>query len=221
MAEAAPRLAVNGGCAAVDSAGGIMPGLAAARPVYAAPRPASWPAGTRVAAQAAARELAGRDAGLGARMLAVQTVCAHGAALDWQARANSPFLAPPERLTAQRFARQMMTLTTRQVSALSRLEAERRRAAEAEARGRARERERAARAQLARGHAFVDEMERRLTAEAMAERPPEPAGPTPPAPRALGAAVPEMPGGPAPAPNRQQRRAAEREERKRRRRGRS
>jgi hypothetical protein len=157
----------------------------------------------------------------------VQTVCAHAAALDWQARANSPYVAPPEGLTARRFARQMMTLTTRQLTSLSRLEAERRRAPEAEARRQARERERATREQLARGNAFVDEMERMFhagaaagaTPAAMPEPMPDAPDPVAPEPRAVGAAVPEAPAGPEPATNRQQRRAIARQERKRRRRG--
>ena len=40
------------------------------------------------AAKAAVGALAGPDADLGARMQAVQLVCAHGAALDWQARTS-------------------------------------------------------------------------------------------------------------------------------------
>jgi len=178
------------------------------------------------AAKAAVEELAGPDAELGARMQAVQLVCAHASALDWQARANSPYLATPERLTAQRFARQMMTLTTRQLASLSRLKAERRRTAEAEDRRAGRERERATRAQLARGHALVDEMERMLKDGAAAgvmegaipAAPPEamPAAAAP-APQPTGASVPEAPSVPETLLDRQQRRAFERQERKRRR----
>ncbi|MDH3913631.1 MAG: hypothetical protein OEU09_20325 [Rhodospirillales bacterium] len=139
--------------------------------------------------------------------------------------AHTPHLPRPERLTAQRFARQMMTLTTRQLASLAHLKAERRRAAEAKERRQTRER--ATREQLARGNAFVDEMERMLKAGAAAGATPaampgpipEAAGSATPEPRAVGAAVAKAPAGPEPAMNRQQRRALERQERKRRRRG--
>ncbi len=46
----------------------------------------------RAAAQAAVAELAPAEAGLGARMIALQFVCSHSAGLDYQAQAFAPHL---------------------------------------------------------------------------------------------------------------------------------
>ena len=113
----------------------------------------------------------------------------------------------------------MMGLTSRQLATLARLEAERRRDAEAAERQAWRRREHATREQLARGNALVSEMERLLEAGTDVDALQDAVcGAGPPAPRALGAAVPEPPAGPEPPLNRRQRRALERQRRKTRRR---
>jgi len=166
-------------------------------------------------ARAALAELAPEEAGIGARIQAVQFLCAHAAAMDWQARANSPVLPEPARNHAQRFASQMMGLTSRQLATLARLGAERRKSREAAERQAWRQRAQDTKEQLARGNAFVSEMERMLKAgtdvDAMLEGA---AGPPAAAPRAVGAAVPDPPPSPQTPMNRQQRRALERLRRK-------
>ena len=166
-------------------------------------------------ARAALAELAPEAAGIGARIQAVQFLCAHAAAMDWQAQASSRVLPEPARHRAQRFACQMMGLTSRQLATLARLKAERRRDAEAAERQAWRRREQATKEQLARGNAFVSEMERMLSAgvdvDAMLEGAAGAADPTAPTPRAVGAAVPAPPAAPEPPLNRRQRRALERQ----------
>ena len=165
-------------------------------------------------ARAALAELAPEGAGIGERIQAVQFLCANAAAMDWQARANSPFLPEPARHRAQRFASQMMGLTSRQLATLARLEAERRKSREVAERQTWRRRAQDTKEQLARGNAFLSEMERLLSAgvdvDGMLENAAGAAGPPAPAPRALGAAVPEPPAEPEPPLNRRQRRALER-----------
>ena len=161
-------------------------------------------------AKAALRELAPAGAWLGERMQAVQFLCAHAAAMHWQASANSPFLAEPARHRAQRFAVQMLSLTSRQLATLARLKDQRRREAEAAARQTWRQEAHATKQQLARGSAFTAELEQMMKLGDGSDEAPECAV----APRAAGAAVPEPPVEPAPAINRRERRALERLRRK-------
>ena len=86
------------------------------------------------AAREAVMQLAPEDAGLGARMIALQFVCSHSAGLDYQAQAFSRHLPPDARAISQRFANQLMGLSGRQLGVLNRLEAERRQAKESAAR---------------------------------------------------------------------------------------
>ena len=161
-------------------------------------------------AKAALDELAPAGAWLGERIQAVQFLCAHAAAMDWQAAANSPFLGEPARHRAQRFATQMLSLTSRQLATLARLKDQRRREAEAAARQAWRQEAHATKQQLARGRALTAELERMMKLGDGSDEAPENAV----VPRAAGAAVPEPPPGPAPALNRRQRRALERLRRK-------
>ncbi|MDH3968012.1 MAG: hypothetical protein OEU56_13410 [Rhodospirillales bacterium] len=167
-------------------------------------------------AKAALEQLAPAGAWLGERLQAVQFLCAHAAAMDWQGQANAPHLGEQVRHRAQRFATQMMALTSRQLSTLARLRDQRRREAEAAERQTWRKEAHETKEQLARGGAFTAELERMMKlsdeAERVPEDTPEPASPA--APRAAGAGVPEPPAGPAPALNRRERRALERLRRK-------
>jgi hypothetical protein len=156
------------------------------------------------------RELAPAGAWLGERMQAVQFLCAHAAAMHWQAAANAPVLDEPERQRAQRFAVQMLSLTSRQLATLARLKDQRRREAEAAERQAWRQEAHATKQQLARGSAFTAELERVMKLNGGTEMPPEPTA----APKAAGAAVPAPPPGPAPPLNRRERRALERLRRK-------
>jgi hypothetical protein len=165
-------------------------------------------------AKAALRELAPVGAWLGERIQAVQFLCAHAAAMHWQASANARDLGELVRHRAQRFATQMMALTSRQLSTLARLRDQRRREAEAAERQVWRKEAHATKEQLARGSAFTAELEHMMKLGGEADAMPEAAA----APKAAGAGVPEPPPGPAPALNRQQRRALKRLERKKRRR---
>ena len=166
-------------------------------------------------AKAALEQLAPAGAWLGERLQAVQFLCAHSAAMDWQGQANSPHLGEQIRHRAQRFATQMMALTSRQLSTLARLRAERRREAEAAERQTWREKAQETKQQLARGSAFTAELERIMKLSDGTDGAPETADEAPPAaPRAAGAAVPEPPPGPEAALNRKERRALERLRRK-------
>jgi len=161
-------------------------------------------------AKAALEQLAPAGAWLGERLQAVQFLCAHSAAMHWQASANSPVLGEPVRHRAQRFAVQMLSLTSRQLATLARLKDQRRREAEAAERQAWRRETDATKQQLARGSAITAELERMMKLSDGTEEAPEPAA----APKAAGAAVPEPPPGPAPALNRRERRALERLRRK-------
>ncbi len=165
-------------------------------------------------AKAALEQLAPAGAWLGERLQAVQFLCAHSAAMHWQASANTPDLGEQVRHRAQRFATQMMALTSRQLSTLARLRDQRRREAEADERQAWRQEAHATKQQLARGGAFTAELERMMKLSDEVEAMPE----TTAAPKAVGAGVPEPPPGPAPALNRRERRALKRLDRKQRRR---
>ena len=163
-------------------------------------------------AKAALEQLAPAGAWLGERLQAVQFLCAHAAAMDWQGQANAPHLGEQVRHRAQRFATQMMALTSRQLSTLARLRDQRRREAEAAERQAWRQEAYATKEQLARGGAFTAELERMMKLSDGAEAAADPALPA--VPRAAGAAVPEPPPGPEAALNRKERRALERLRRK-------
>jgi len=160
-------------------------------------------------AKAALRELAPAGAWLGERMQAVQFLCAHAAAMHWQAAANASVLDEPVRQRAQRFAVQMLSLTSRQLATLARLKDQRRREAEAAERQAWRRKAHATKQQLARGSALTAELERMMKLNGGTVAPD-----TAPVPKAAGAAVPEPPPEPAPAINRRERRALERLRRK-------
>jgi hypothetical protein len=136
-------------------------------------------------AKAALEELAPAGAWLGERLQAVQFLCAHSAAMHWQARANARDLSEQVRVTAQRFAAQMMTLTSRQLAALARLRDQHRREAEAAERQAWRREAQATREQFARGSAFTAELERMMKLSDEAAVPEAAAEPTAtPIPRA-------------------------------------
>ncbi len=168
-------------------------------------------------AKAALEQLAPAGAWLGERLQAVQFLCAHSAAMHWQASANSSYLGEPVRHRAQRFAVQMLALTSHQLSTLARLRDQRRREAEAAERQAWRKEAHETKEQLARGSAFTAELERMMKLGEEAEAMPESAAElAPPAAlKSAGAAVPEPPPGPESRFNRQQRRALERMARKR------
>jgi len=85
-------------------------------------------AGARAAVSGLAGEVWDAEGtGIVERVQAAQFVCAHAAAMDWQAEANRRDLPPHARATSQRVARQLMALTTSQLNGLCRLKAERRR----------------------------------------------------------------------------------------------
>ena len=134
--------------------------------------------------------------------------------MHWQASANSPFLGEPVRHRAQRFAVQMLSLTSRQLATLARLRDQRRQTREAAERQAWRQEAHATKEQLARGSAFTAELERMMKLSDGTKGMPRDAV----APKAAGAAVPEPPTGPAVPLNRRERRALERQERKKRRR---
>ncbi|MDH3595024.1 MAG: hypothetical protein OEU09_08365 [Rhodospirillales bacterium] len=165
-------------------------------------------------AKAALEQLAPASAWLGERLQAVQFLCSHAAAMHWQASANSPVLGEPVRHRAQRFATQMMALTSRQLSTLAHLRDARRKEREAAERQAWRQEAHATKQQLARGSAFTAELEHMMKLGAERDAVPEAAA----APKAAGAGVPEPPPGPAPALNRRERRALKRLDRKQRRR---
>ncbi len=167
-------------------------------------------------AKAALEQLAPAGAWLGERIQAVQFLCAHSAAMHWQASANSPDLGAQVREKAQRFATQMMALTSRQLSTLARLRDQRRREAEAAERQAWRKEAHATKQQLARGSAFTAELERMMELGGEMEGAPEDTADAPPpaVPRAAGAAVPELPPSPETARNRKERRALKRLERR-------
>ena len=148
-------------------------------------------------ARAALRELAPAGAWLGERMQAVQFLCAHAAAMHWQAAANAPDLDEPARHRAQRFAVQMLSLTSRQLATLARLKDQRRREAEAAARQTWRQEAHATKQQLARGNAITAELERMMKLGDVTKAPPEAVAAVP---KPAGAAVPEPPPGPFPQP---------------------
>jgi hypothetical protein len=134
------------------------------------------------------------------------------AAMHWQAQANDRDLGEQIRHRAQRFATQMMALTSRQLATLVRLRDQRRREREAAERQAWRQEAHATKQQLARDGAFTTELERMMKLSAELEAMPEAAADaTPPAaPRAAGASVLEPRAGPETALNRQERRALER-----------
>ena len=140
------------------------------------------------AARAAVEALAGPDAPVAARMQAVLYVIAHAAAIEQQAHANSRYLAPEVRKTAQRFALQLMNAAARNLAALERLRAK--------GRGTDRKTEKAA----PNGAARPESPERRRPSAEAPERPAAMEAPPP--------AAPPVP--PEPAPNRRMRRAAAR-----------
>jgi hypothetical protein len=161
-------------------------------------------------AKAALEQLAPAGAWIGERLQAVQFLCAHAAAMHWQASANARDLGEQFRHRAQRFATQMMALTSRQLATLARLRDQRRREREAAERQAWRKEAHATKEQLARGGAFTAELERMMKLSEGAEGTREAAA----APKAAGADVPEPPPAPEAGLNRQQRRALERQARK-------
>ncbi len=161
-------------------------------------------------AKAALEQLAPAGAWLGERLQAVQFLCAHSAAMDWQGQANSPHLVDQVREKAQRFAAQMMALTGRQLATLARLRDQRRREDESAERRALRKEAHATNEQLARGSAFTAELERMMELGGEVDEAPEATPPTVPSagaaarprsqlepPAAKGAETPGEAGGPA------------------------
>jgi hypothetical protein len=175
------------------------------------------------AARLTIEELAPEGTGVGARLQALHFVCAHGAALDYQSQALSGRLPPAARTIAQRLANQLMTITSRQLTVLTRIETERRRAKEAELRLEQNAWKQTWQRETTCTRALADGMDRflrdtRAMEAALSGQPPDIGAPDIAAARsaagtAVATAAPAPPAPEAPL-SRQQRRALERQERK-------